>query len=488
MSTTEVPGQEQRKTQITNTYLTGNWAPVMEEHDLSLEAVRGRIPADLDGAFLRVGPNPVHVYNPEKYHVFDGDGMVHMVEFAGGRAGYRNRFIQTECLHLEQKAGKAIWQGMDTLNNIATAEVKHGRMNKNPGNTSMIWNGGKLLALYEGAQPHALRLPSLETIGEETFAGELGEFAYSAHPKVDPVSGDMIACSYSLVAAPHCQVTVVNREGKMIHKTAVDLPKGVIIHDCAITKDYTLILDLPLTFDLERGLAGQSAIEFEPTNGSRIGIMKRMDSGDKVRWFDVKTASIFHTANAWQEGDEIVMEACRLETTSMLQPDARTEADKADQGALYQYRFNLATGDVKEAPIDPVFCDFTRINESYIGVKNRYIYSSKFTSRSLDFHFDGIIQFDREQNSKKIYSPGPGCHVGEAVFAPRTGSTAENDGYVVVFVRDETRQKSECHILDARDFDSGPVAVLEIPVRVPNGFHSHWVAGDMIRAAGCTLH
>jgi carotenoid cleavage dioxygenase len=466
-----------------NAFLSGNFAPVSRETEGPLPEVIGRIPRDLDGAFLRNGPNPVFVYDPEQYHWFDGDGMVHMVSFSEGRADYRNRFVNTRGLGLEREQGAAIWRGFSTLNDIANAEEQHGMMTKNTSNTNLVWHRGRLLSLWEGGPPHRLRYPALETEGEETFGGD-HEGNFSAHPKIDPRTQEMVAVSYSLVFPPYCKVCVVDKDGVVTHSTAVDLPKATLIHDTVITERYTLVLDFPLTFDLERGFSGERAIAFEPDKPARIGVLERHANGDGIRWFAVKSGVVVHTTNAYESGAEIILDACRMDTTTFLQDGVRpTSEGKREQGMLTRYRIDLDAGTVNEEILDETPCDFPQINPHYLTKKNRYTYAACFSEQTTLPKFNKILKHDSELGTTRFYQPPDGHFLGEAVFAAKKDANDEDDGYLICFAHDERQDVSQCLILDAKNMEGGPLATIRMPQRVPYGFHAYWVSGDRLRAS-----
>ena len=450
-----------------NAYLEGNFAPVKEEVDLPLTTIEGQIPEGLAGCFLRIGPNPQFVVDLERYHWFDGDGMIHEIQVSGGNASYRNRWIRTKGFNIETQEGKGIWKGINSPPDFGNP---HGPM-KNPANTAFVWNADRLLALWEGGEPYEVKLPSLETVGAHTFNDGLAGYPYSAHPKTDPDTGEMMACGYFMVAAPYVKHIVINKEGEVVKSTPVDIPKGVIMHDCAITRQYTLVLDLPLCFDLNRAMKGKPPIQWEPDNGARIGVLPRHGDGSDIRWYDVSPGMVFHVMNAYEEGDEIVLDACRSEQTTMLQEDADPEKDYAYP---YRWRLNLKTGDVTEGRFSDIRCEFPRINESKQGRPYRYCWASRFAGSPLPL-FDAFVKFDRETGGEQIFELGPDRYMGEAIFAPRPGAEQEDDGWVIGYVRDEAGETSECWIMDAADITKGPIAKITMPVRVPYGFHTGWV-------------
>jgi carotenoid cleavage dioxygenase-like enzyme len=458
-----------------NIFLEGNFAPVTEEHDSQDMEVIGTIPADLAGNFLRVGPNPAHLYSVEKYHVFDGDGMIHALEFATGSARYRNRFVQTEGYRLEQERGDWIWKGLNSMMDPTPSRVPEGMpVSKSLANTAFVYHNNTLYALHEPSQPYMISLPTLETRGSTDFKGKLTH-PFTAHPKVDPRSGEMMTFGYSFFA-PYVQYSVIDATGELVHTTPVTIPKPIFMHDFAASEKYSLFLDFPITFDLDRAMAGGPALDFEPDNGARIGVMPRLGNDADIRWFEVETGVVIHTANAWDEGDEVVLQASRSKTTDVLGASDTTVAGETEKmGQLYEWRLNLATGAVKERLLAEPHCDFTRINETYSTRKNRYIYAATFHP-TRPRTFVGLVKYDNESGSSELYDYGDQRFGGEAVFAPRVGATAEDDGYLVCFIHDEATDQSECLIIDAQKLSAGPVARILMPHRVPYGFHAGWVA------------
>jgi carotenoid cleavage dioxygenase len=457
-----------------NYFLEGNFAPVSEEHEVTDLEVIGEIPPDLAGNFLRIGPNPVYVYDVEKYHWFDGDGMIHALEFNGGKATYRNRFVQSECLRRERERGDWIWKGINSMLDPTPSRVPEGApMTKNPGNTAFAWHNRTLYALHESSEPHIIRLPGLETLGTTNFDGKLVH-PFTAHPKVDPRSGEMVTFGYGPFP-PYVQYSVIDAGGELVHSTPITIPKPVFMHDCAASENYTLFLDFPLTFDMERAMAGESPLGFEADHGARIGVLPRFGNDEDVRWFEVQPGVVIHTANAWEEGEEIVLQASRSNTSDIIGAGVANTADRSEMmGRLHEWRINLDSGTVRERLLSDVPCDFTRINDDYAGVENRYVYAARFHPER-DVTFDALLKYDNREGRVELHEFGADRYGGEAVFAPRPGSNGEDDGYLVAFVQDEGQGQSECIVVDAQDVGAGPAARILIPHRVPYGFHAGWV-------------
>jgi carotenoid cleavage dioxygenase-like enzyme len=454
----------------TNPSLHGNNEPVYDEITTVEMEVIGAVPADISGSFLRVGPNPYYVPDEARYHIFDGDGMIHGIHLNGGKATYRNRFIQTKGLTEEREKGEWIYPGLNMFGEyIARGEMPG---TKNTGNTAMVFHQGQLYAMMEGGTPYRMSLPDLETEGEHDFDGTVTH-NFTAHPKVDAKTGEMMTFGYGL-EPPFLSYSVVGQDGRASHSTEITIPKPIMMHDCAITENYTVFPDLPLVFDFDKMMSGGGLVGWEPENGCRIGIVPRRGDDASIRWFEIEESFLFHVANAFEEGDEVVFQACRSNRGGIVTEEG---ADVRDQlGQLHEWRFNMNTGEIKSKAIDREYhCDFPRINDDYVGYKNRYTYAARFRVEDMPT-FDGEMKYDNETGAIEMHYFGDDAESGEAVFVPRIGATSEDDGYVICFVYDRKTGSSDCQILDAQKWAADPVARIKIPQRVPHGFHAAWVS------------
>ncbi|MBH8554809.1 carotenoid oxygenase family protein [Nostocaceae cyanobacterium CENA357] len=456
----------------TNPYLKGNFAPVRKEITSDTLEVIGHLPPELSGMFVRNGPNPQH--SPiGQYHWFDGDGMLHGVRISDGKATYCNRYVRTTGWKIEKQAGKAIWTG---LLEPQQTKVPHG-ISKNTANTALVWHAGQLLALWEGGAPYVIKLPDLKTVGEYTYHGQLTS-AFTAHPKIDPIIGEMMFFGYSF-EPPYLQYSIVSAEGKLVRTVPINLPMGVMMHDFAITENYTIFMDLPLTFSAKRAQRGKSPIMFERDRPSRFGIVPRYGDNSSIYWFESPSCYVFHTFNAYEEEDEVVLIACRMSSTNVL-INKDTQLDpEGDIPRLHRWRFNLTDGTVREEMLDDVPAEFPRVNENFLGQKTRYGYAARMAGSSEPL-VDGIIKYDLSNGKSQTHEFGEGCYGGEAVFVPRPGSTVEDDGWLITFVHDQSSKTSEMIVVNAQEMTTEPVARVLIPQRVPYGFHGTWVSEEQL--------
>jgi len=529
--------------ELKNLFLDGNFAPVSAEVTAEkLQVIEGAIPADFpDGMFVRNGPNPR--FRPDTmeapflgrtaHHWFEGDGMLHVVRIEGGVSSYRNRYIRTDDFQREQAAGQCLYRGI--VDTTSLASVVNPLMNlavfgsaaKNVANTSVIYHGGRLLALVEGeTMPAEICMDSLGYLGNYNFGRQEPLPSFTAHPKVDPVTGEMIFAAYSL-SEPPVHVGVVGADGNLKHwSTVKSAERKTLMHDCAITERFTLILDFPLTIDVGRSLRGGQMLDFEDAP-SRIGVMPRFGS-DVLRWFSFSPGYGFHMLNAFECGDEVILRGCRADTMTLNPPWIDGQLDRAgsmaeffqDDGSprvirLHEWRMNLVTGSCSECDLGPpAFMDFPTVSPKVVGRENEFGYFAPFAkepslragvgvSNSLRKYRFSSEQPQQEQQqqqgqhgevgfpqvhqlrqhggvSSEEHHYGEGVSGQEGIFVPRPGGVKEDDGWLLVFTFDEAAaanggHHSELRIIDAQNFSGPPAARIALPQRVPYGFHGTFV-------------
>lgn len=452
-------------------FLQGALAPVFEERDDAALKVVGEIPAALNGMFVRTGPNPQ--FAPMgAYHPFDGDGMLHAVYIEDGAARYRNRWIESKGLLAERARGRACYGGMSNFSFPDDDVMQEGGMMKNTANTATVRHAGRYFSLMEAALPTEFDR-DLRTLGECDFGGRF-DGPFTAHPKVDPISGEMIFFGYSPMA-PYLRYHEVDASGQLVHSADIDLPAGVMMHDFAITERYAVFFDAPAVFDLDAMMSGEPALSWRPDNGTRIGIMPRRGTSSDIRWFEIDNCYVVHFSNAWDDGATIEIRAPRMED---MPGGFEAEPGAAREPMPWRWELDLATGSVTDEQTDDVPGEFPRVNDAMVGQRNRFGYDSTARGWEFNFDFNGVMQYDYERGTSAQHTYGPSQVSGEHVFAPDPGGTAENDGWLMSFVTDRETEASELAIIDARDVAAGPVARIQMQARVPIGFHANWFASD----------
>ena len=427
-----------------NPYLLGNYGPVPDEISTTDLEVTGTIPPELNGRYLRIGPNPYRM-PAGAYHWFIGDGMVHGVELREGRANwYRNRWVRTDAI--------ATAMGETTVGGPKPPMY-------DSSNTNVLGFAGRVLALTESSMPYELS-PSLETLRRFDFGGPLPT-GFTAHPKVDPVTGEMHAFAYWF-AEPYLTYHVIDPNGVLVRSEPITLPRSVMMHDFAITRSHVLFFDTPVVFDL-----GVLPFPFRwaPEHATRIGVMPRTGGDADVRWFEIERCTLFHPMNAYDDGDTIVVDVPRH--ASFMEHDPEGPIGGSDV-TLRRWTIDLAAGTVRDELVDDRAQEFPRVNETLLASKHRYGYAAGFPNTEYFKH-----DFDR--GSVEVHAFGAGRAPGEFVFVPSAAATSEDDGWLMGFVYDAATDRSEYVILDAHDFTAAPVATVKLPRRVPFGFHGNWI-------------
>jgi carotenoid cleavage dioxygenase len=461
-----------RRESDTNPFLQGNFAPWRMEGVADDLQVVGTIPRELNGTYFRNGPNPAFE-PPGRYHWFDGDGMIHAITLRDGRAHYRNRWVLSKGLREERATGRALFRGLLDLDPSEAPSFK------NTGNTNIVWHAGRLLALMEAALPTRMRPDTLETVGEFDFDGRfMGPM--TAHPKMDPETGEMLFFGYSPFP-PFLQYHVADRTGALVRSEPIDVAWPSMIHDFAVTKDHVIFILCPLVFSFENMAARGGAFSWEPERGTRLGVMPRSGGNADVRWFETDASYVFHPMNAYADGDAIVLDVARYGRLDFMSVQSLDSPSYRDENAarMHRWRIDLRNGGVRSTPLDDIVAEFPRVDERRLGRRHRFGYT---VAREPELNagarpvFTSIRKYDLERGTTETRRFGAENGVGEPLFVPRGEGAAEDDGWVLVLAYDAARNASDFWILDARDVAGEPVARVTLPHRVPYGFHGNWVA------------
>jgi carotenoid cleavage dioxygenase len=354
---------------------------------------------------------------------------------------------------------------------------------KNTANTSLVWHANRLLALHEQGEPVQIGLPDLETLGVCTFGRRL-RHPLTPHPKIDPVTREMFAFGYSPIAKPHLQYTVIGADGALAHTTAVELPIGVLMHDFAITERFALFMNHPYTFDVKRWLRGEPIARFEPERGSYLGVLPRRSSGADVRWFPIAPCFVFHAVNAFEEGEQIVLDVFHRSGLDLAE-DVEPGHSPPQTTRLWRWRIDPRDGSVREQQLDDQNAELPSLHPARVGRRNRYAFASRFRTDVRLPLADGLVKYDFERGCRSDLHPfGPNRNGGEGVFVPRPGARDEDDGWLLAFVHDEAEGQSELIVADARDLPAQPLARILLPQRVPYGLHGLWLSREDLERGG----
>jgi carotenoid cleavage dioxygenase-like enzyme len=452
-------------------YLSGRFAPVHDEVETKDLTVEGAIPTDIAGAFIRNGANPQLTPLGSYTYPMEGDAMLHGVWLEGGRARYRNRFVRTKGFAAEAKAGHPLYGGLMTPTFVDPSLLGEG---PDPGwpfrldpFINIIRHEEGYLALGEGVPPYEVTA-NLETVGLFDFGGALSA-GMTAHPKRDPVTGDLVSFCYA-VEEPFLTWAVIGADGSVIQApTPVEgVDTSFMVHDFAITEHYAVFVLGPTTLDIEAMMSGGQVLKWTPESGTRIALVDRTGSSS-TRWFATEAFWVWHLANAFENGDDVVVDFPQWSA-----PGLGLQGDTDVTGRFVRLALQLSSGKATVTEVEGTPSEFPRIDDRRLGRSYRYaVVAARSPEAKLTAgEHDVLLRHDLASGrSERIATE---VAIGEVVFAPRDGSTEELDGYYVTFGTSLVDGRSGLYIWDAGELQATPRARILLPHRVPNGLHGNW--------------
>lgn len=441
-------------------FLTGVHEPMSEELTLQDLPVEGAIPPELNGRYVRIGPNAA-APDPRTYHFFVGDGMLHGVRICDGQAlWYRNRWIRST----EAAKVRGVPPAPGPRHIFDTV------------NTSVIDHAGAGWALVEAGSTPVRFGEELEEQRYDDFGGTLPG-SFTAHPRRDPATGELHALCYEATDLKRVRYNVVDVDGRVRRSVTIPVEHGPLIHDCAITQRYVVVLDLPLTLSLGVVLAGHGfPYRWNDKHPARVGVLPRESGADAIRWLPLEPCFVFHNANAYDLPDgRVVLDVIaynRMFTGDNSGPDEQPRG-------FERWTIDLKAGTVTPRTIDATPQELPVIDDRRTGLHYRYAYALGLPAEMRESLVGEapLIKHDLQLGSKTVHNFGPGRTAGEFVFAPRGPHAAEDDGWMMGFVTEADEQSTALEILDARDIEAAPVATIRFPHRIPPGIHGAWIPG-----------
>ena len=426
-----------------NPYLIGNMAPVEQEVTAFDLPITGSVPRDLDGRWLRNGPNPHGPVDPATHHWFLGDGMVHGVRLRDGRAEwYRNRYVANA-------------DGFGP-------------------NTNVGGFAGRTWAMVEGGTPPVELDHELNSLGINRFQDTLAG-PFSAHPKYDPSTGELHAMGYHWPdLVDHIQYIVVGPDGRVSSTLDIPVPDMPMVHDMSLTPTYAVVYDLPVTVNFDvMGKGFPFPFAWNPDRAARVGLLPRSGTADDIIWCDVDPCYVFHPLNAFDAPDgTVVVDLCRYD--SMMVDDFRGPFG-GSLPTFDRWVIDPVARRVTETRIDDRPQEFPRHNPRVGLQRHRFGYTSEVRPGTVNLH-GAIIKLDVDAGTTEAHEFGAGRGGAEPVVVPKADAVAEDDCWILTVVYDAGTDSSELCILDAADITAPEVARIALPQRVPYGFHGNWVS------------
>ncbi|KAL3133697.1 hypothetical protein ABBQ32_008196 [Trebouxia sp. C0010 RCD-2024] len=441
--------------------------------------------------------------------------MIYACRIKNGRVSFSNRYVDTNRLKQEKAAGHPLGLKIGDMRGLGglvellwhELEVKLGVYDVKDGfgtaNTALIYHANKLLALHEGDLPYAVRALCngvVETMGRVTYDGKV-KHPVTAHPKVDPETGELFFFGYNVKKAPHVTYKVADPSGRILSSVEITIPRGIMMHDFAITQDYAIFLDCPMVFKPDEMVKSKTLpFVFDNTLPTCFGVLPRYaKSEDAIKWFEVPAVMMFHVANAWQQGSTVKLYSCCFDQFSLDEDAAANKAEAnraASQQRLREFTFDMDTGAVTQRVVSDAFGDFPSIPRHLAGRKTRYTYLAIMDWDEKEPVFVGVDKIDLEAKEGTSSTAGsvlygPSITAGEAFFVPSHTDPAkcdgEDDGHLVTFTQRANDGTSEMRVYNAKTMDNQPVARVQLPIRCPSGFHCFHMTEEQFKTQASSL-
>lgn len=466
---------------------TGYAAPARIEGDVFDCEVDGVIPAELEGTYYRNSADPQYPPRLGKDIFLNGDGMIHMVRIAGGHADLKTRYVRTPKFLAERAVRRGL---IGAYRNPFTDDPAYAGQDRGTANTSVWWNAGRLFALKEDSRPTELDPETLETLGAHDFAGALRAKTFTAHPKIDPATGEVVAYGYNTdgVASPTIELFFVAADGALTRTESFDAPYPSMVHDFMLSENYIAFCICPMVCDWERVKAGEAFFHWDGTLPTRIAVIPRAPGGaQRVRWFTSPVTGMeTHTFNAWEDGDTLHLEHFFTGSGWLSQfPDVNDPAAKEQPPFAYRWSFDLASDEDRFASqrLFPQIGEMPMIDGRFLTRRTRHFWfgtANPALGPMLPMGpkgppFTCIGHWDADTDTLDFWYAGADSAPEEPVFVPRSADAPQGDGWLLTIVGRRAENRTDLVILDALNLSAGPVATIRFPMRVHEGFHGIWV-------------
>ncbi|MDQ1209330.1 carotenoid cleavage dioxygenase-like enzyme [Acinetobacter baylyi] len=468
---------------------SGLYQPCRIEADVTDLVIEGNIPHAICGTFYQVAPDPQYPPMLGNDIFFNGDGVVTAIQLGEGRASIKRRYVQTSRLNAQKQAHRSL-NGI--YRNIYTNDPLAAK-NNTTANTTVIEHNGVLLSMKEDALPWALNLETLETLGEWDFNGQIKSVTFTAHPKIEPQTGNLLCFAYEAKGdgTPDIAYYEISASGELLKEIWFQGPYAAMIHDFAVTENHVIFPVIPLTVDVERMKAGGQHFQWQPDLEQLFGILPRTGQAKDVQWFyGPKNGFQGHTLNSFEKNGKIYVD---MPVTSgnvfyFFPPAEAPVHSEQISSALMRWEFDLQATDHHVTP-HPITnkqypCEFPRCDERFNGLEYHYGFALAFDPDLAFDHenlgdypfqfFNQLARIHVQTGTTQTWYPGDKYCFQEPIFIPRSKDAPEGDGWVACIMNDLREGKSELVILDTQHWENGPIARVKIPFRLRMSLHGNW--------------
>lgn len=463
--------------------------PFRFEGDLYDLEVEGEIPAELDGTFFSVGPDQAFPPKLGDSNPFNGDGFVRAFRIKDGHCDLQLRYVMTQRLAAERAARKGLF---GHYRNPFTDDPSVKHLSRAVANTNVVAHNGLLLAMKEDAQPYAMDLQTLETKELYTWNGQMTATTFTAHPKIDPATGELFGYAYAAKgeASDDIAVYAFDKHGKKTWEVWFKSPYPGMIHDCAISENYLILPLIPQVMSLDRIKAGGIIFQWEPSLEQKYIVIPRGGEAKDVRVFSAPNAMPGHVVNAFDDNGKLYLDLpVALDNVFWFFPEAGGKFPPPGSFGTEVTRWCFDMNDKHSKAVPSVMsrmaAEFPHCDDRYVGRPYKYgfmqasdmskPYNPERAGPIMGFFFNTLLTMDMSTGAATTWFAGDTSSTQEPVFAPKSATAAEGEGYVLSIVNRRAEHRSDLVILDAQRMQDGPIATVKLPVRLKYGIHGNWL-------------
>jgi carotenoid cleavage dioxygenase-like enzyme len=457
---------------------TGAARPFRAECDLFELEYDGEIPPALDGALYRCGPDPQLPPKLADDVFINGDGQVSMFRFENGHVDFRMRYVRTEKFTRERAARRALF---GAYRNPFTDDPSVAGADRTTANTSIVWHAGRMFACKEDGLPCELDPLTLETRGKWNFGRRLKSKTFTAHPKNDPVTGEMVFYGYAVEGEASRRVAfcIADAQGNLAREDWFTPPYASMIHDFAVTDRHAIFPIMPVTSDPDRLRVGGDHWAWDDSKPTYVGILPRDGSVTDIRYFEGPPCWSFHTMNAMSEGDKVYLDLTVSDVISFPFRDVHgkpIDPSRSRASYLTRWTFDLAanTTAFTQSRLWNRPADFFDVDPRFL---TRGYAHGFMAAKSGDGPFDTIAHINHRSGEVATYKVPPGATVQEPTFVPRSPGAPEGDGFLMFVVNWPQERVADLVILDTADLTRGPIASVHLPIPLRMAFHNKYISG-----------
>lgn len=451
--------------------------------------VDGQIPAELDGTFFRVGPDQAFPPKMGDANPFNGDGFVTAFRIKDGHCDMQMQYVHTQRLMAERKARRGLF---GDYRNAFTDDESVKALNRAVANTNVVPHNGMILAMKEDQPPYAMDPFTLETKGLFTWDDQMTATSFTAHPKIDFETGDLFGYAYAAKGEATDDIAIYSfdKHGRKTWEVWIKSPYPGMIHECAISENYIVLPLMPQVMSLDRIKQGGIIFQWEPTYDQVYIVMPKGGEAGDVRFFHAPNAMPGHVVNAFDDGGKLYLDLpVALDNVFWFFPDkdGKFPPPGSFGTEVTRWCFDMNDKNSKGVPnvMSTLAAEFPHCDDRYVGKPYKYgfmqasdhtqPYDPDRAGPIMGFFFNTFLTMDMSTGKADSWFCGDTSSTQEPVFAPKSPTAAEGDGYVLGVVNRRAEHRSDLVILDAMNMAQGPVATIKIPVRLKYAIHGNWV-------------